>query len=522
MKTKIVFSALFLIICLIRIGSAQQTTFQKTFGGGANETGNSIQQTADGGFIITGSTESYGLKNGFTDVYLIKTNSGGDTLWTRTFGGPVYDEGCAVRQTNDMGYIVVGNTSSFGNGGYDVYLIRTDMNGEMLWSKTYGGTSDDYGYDVKQTTDGGFILTGKTLNFSAINHDVYLIKTNGDGDLLWTRTFGKDGDDYCYTVQQTKDGGFILGGKRGTTGFYLIKTSSAGDSLWTKALYIGTPSHLHNIYSLQQTSDDGFIIAGTTYDAAVDIFLAKTSVDGTVQWSKTISGGSHDYALSVRQTADGGYIIGGWTMSFPVGSYHSLLVRTNSNGEMIWAKTYLGGGSSPIGYSVQQTADGGFVLLGSTTGFGAGLWDMYLVKTDQNGNSGDCNQGNASAVVASVTTYSRKSLTTVNTGGAITSPATKVSRGGIVTTLCTSVGTNEIRPGNSLVVYPNPFNSEVIIKGTKQDDIIIIYDNNGKVILQTNTLEGETRINTELLTSGFYLLNYISDKKTTNIKLVKL
>jgi len=207
-------------------------------------------------------------------------------------------------------------------------------------------------------------------------------------------------------------------------------------------------------------------------------------------------------------------------MSFPEGSYHSLLVRTNSSGELIWARTYLGGGSSPTGYSVQQTVDGGFILLGSTTGVGAGLWDMYMVKTDENGNSSNCNQGTASAIVTSVTTTSKFS-TTVSTGGTATSPPTKVGWGCIVNTLCSSVGTAEISAANSLVVYPNPFQTELIIKGTKQNGVIIIYDDNGKEIIRTITFDGETRINTESLISGFYMVNYITDKKATNIKLIK-
>jgi len=518
MKTKNFYVILLAMICFIKSASSQQITFQKTYGGGANEIGNSIQQTSDGGFIITGSTESYGHKNGFTDVYLIKTDSKGDTLWTKAFGGSTYDEGNAVRQTSDLGYIIAGSTNSFGNGGYDVYLIRTDMNGNMLWSKTYGGTDNDYGYDVKQTTDGGFIITGKTLNFGAINHDVYVIKTNGDGDLLWTKVFGKEGDDFAYSVQQTSDGGYIIGGNRGTVGFYLVKTTSAGDSLWTKAFYIGNTSHINTIYSVQQTSDDGYVITGNNY--AMDIFLAKISSNGTIQWSKTIGGDAQDYALSVRQTTDGGYIIGGWTMSFPVGSYHSLLVRTNSIGELVWARTYLGGGSSPIGYSVQQTADGGFILLGSTSGVGAGLWDMYMVKMDENGNSGSCNQGSVTPVVTTVTTLSKFS-TAVSSGGTVTTPATKVGKGGIVTTLCSTVGFSERIDNNSLIVYPNPFTDELLIKGTQQEGILILFDRNGKEILRTITFNNETRINTESLISGIYLLNYISERKSSSIKVMK-
>ena len=520
MKTKNLLITLLMMICFIQMTSAQQLTFQKNYGGTANEVGNSVQQTTDGGYIIAGTTESYGVKNGYYDIYLVKTDVNGDTLWTRAFGGAAYDEAYSVRQTSDLGYIVVGHTSSFGNGGFDVYLIRTDMNGNLLWSKTYGGIADDDGYDVKQTTDGGFIITGQTLNFGAINHDVYLIKTDADGNLLWTRTFGGAGDDYGFSVQQTKDGGYIVGGNRGTAGVYLIKTNVAGDTLWTRTTSVyQSPPHINIGYSVQQTSDDGYIIAGITYP--VHVFLIKTNSNGNNQWSKVIGGDAQDYALSVRQTTDGGYIIGGWTMSFPVGSYHSMLIRTDGSGGILWTRTYSGGGSSPVGYSVQQTSDGGFIFLGSTSQFGAGLWDMYLVKTDENGNSGSCNQGSPSAITSTYATVS-KPTTTIGTGGTSTTPVTKIGHGAIVTTLCTTVGIYDIITNNSLVVYPNPFTDEVIIKGTKQNGLVILIDENGKEIMRKSAFDEETRLNTHLLSSGYYLLNYIFERKSTVIKLVKL
>ncbi len=519
MKTKRFCGSYFLMLLSIGIITGQQPVFQKTYGGAANETGNSIYQTTDGGYIITGSTESYGFKNGFTDVYLIKTNSAGDTLWTKTFGGALYDDGYAVRQTSDLGYIVVGNTSSFGNGGFDIYMIRTDVNGKILWSKTIGGTSNDYGFDVKQTSDGGFIVAGRTLNFGAINHDVYVVKTDGSGNFVWGKSYGREGDDYGYSVQQTKDGGYIIGGNRGTVGFYLIKTGETGDSTWTKNFYIGSTSHINTIYSVQQTTDNGYIVAGLDY--AMDIFLAKTSSSGIIQWAKTYKGSSHDYALSVHQTSDGGYIIGGWTMSFPVGSYHSLLMKTNSTGELSWAKTYHGGGSSPVGYSVQQASDGGYIFLGSTTAAGAGLWDMYIVKTDENGNSNDCNQATVNPTVEPVTITVSKPVTNIGSGGVASSPDTKTGWGSTVKTLCSGVGISEESEDISLKVFPNPFTNTLLIKGTLGNGEINIYDISGKIKLRRYATDGETKISTNSLVPGLYFLNYIENDKSTIIKLIK-
>ena len=152
--------------------------FVKTFGGYRSEIGHSIQQTTDGGYIITGSTQSFG--NG--DVWLIKTNSNGNEEWNQTFGGSSYDDGSSVQQTTDGGFIITGGTYSFGNGGSDVWLIKTDSNGNEEWNQTFGGSSDDDGYSVQQTSDGGYIITGYTTSFGNGAKDVWLIKTDSEGN----------------------------------------------------------------------------------------------------------------------------------------------------------------------------------------------------------------------------------------------------------------------------------------------------------------------------------------------------
>ena len=204
----------------------------KTFGGTETDAGNSVQQTTDGGYIVTGTT-SFGV---FCDVYLIKTDGNGDSLWTKTFGGTHHDKGHSVQQTTDGGYIITGETWWSSSNGYrDVYLIKTDGNGDSLWTKIFGGTGIDVGNSVQQTTDGGYIITGETESFGNGGQDVYLIKTDGNGDSLWTKTFGGTSNDYAYSVQQTTDGGYIITGRTNSFGngggadVYLIKTDSNGN-----------------------------------------------------------------------------------------------------------------------------------------------------------------------------------------------------------------------------------------------------------------------------------------------------
>jgi len=364
------------------IADPGDTLWTRTYGGSDYEQGLSVQQTTDGGYIIVGETNSFGA--GSNDVYLVKTDANGDTLWTRTHGGGRTDSGQSVQQTTDGGYIIVGETNSFGAGGYDFYLVKTDANGDTLWTRTHGGTDYDYGQSVQQTTDGGYIIAGYTKSFGAGSNDVYLVKTDANGDTLWTRTYGGSADEYARCVQQTQDGGYIVTGHTksfgaGLNDFYLVKTDANGDTLWTRT-YGGGDSD--NGQSVQQTTDGGYIIAGYTdsFGAGLkDFYLVKTDANGDTLWTRTYGDSLGEYGQSVQQTTDGGYILTGRTMSFGAGSNDVYLVKTDANGDTLWTRTY-GGSDYEQGQSVQQTTDGGYILTGRTMSFGAGETDFWLLK----------------------------------------------------------------------------------------------------------------------------------------------
>jgi len=224
-------------IWLVKTNASGDSLWTKTYGGPRAEEGWSVQQTSDGGYIIAGQSYSFGPGTPtYPNVYLIKTNASGDTLWTKTFGGARSDYGRSVRQTQDGGYLLAGSTASFGAGGYDVYLIKTNPSGDTLWARTYGGSSEDRCGDfasAQPTSDGGYIVTGLTFSFGAGDRDAYLIKTNANGGVLWTKTFGSTAGDEGNSVIQTSDGGYLIVGptfRTGTEDVYIIKTDANGNS----------------------------------------------------------------------------------------------------------------------------------------------------------------------------------------------------------------------------------------------------------------------------------------------------
>ena len=304
-------------------------TWTKTFGGNFNDKGSSVQQTTDSGYIITGT---YRSSVNQSDLFLIKTEKNGDTLWTKRFGNE-FSFGKSVKQTIDGGYIITGRTECC-----YVYLIKTDENGNELWNQNFGqiniGNGDE---SVEQTIDLGYIITGSIESFGNGGNDVYLIKTDENGDSLWTKTFGGTEDDYGTSVQQTIDGGYIITGSiesfgNGGNDVYLIKTDENGDSLWTKT-FGGTEDDYGT--SVQQTNDGGYIISGITFTPGIGsrIYLLKTNENGIELWNKTIGQSGYDYSYSVQQTIDGGYIIIGETYS-GIGNQDVYLIKTDENGDV--------------------------------------------------------------------------------------------------------------------------------------------------------------------------------------------
>jgi hypothetical protein len=397
-------------------------TFMKTYGGTGSDIGNAVQQTFDDGYIILGTknTGTFSAK-----VYLIKVNIFGDTLWTKTYGGTSYDYGYSVARTLDSGFIISGMSYSFGLGADDVYILKVDSLGNLQWTKTIGGMAPDWGNYVQQTTDSGYIVAGRTFSINNPNGEAYLIKIDILGNILWSKSYDATivGNTRGYSAFQTNDGGFIITGEGGysNTGSYdvfLLKTDESGNPIWEKT-YGGINGDLGN--SVKQTNDGGFIIVGFTGSFGVgnkNIYLIKTDVSGDTLWTKAISVTGFDEGNSVAQTNDGGYIIA---------STQNILVKTDSAGNIMWAKM-LGAavGSFGSNYSVEQTPDNGFIVVGNTGNFGAGSFDVFLTKTDSSGNS-TCNIKTFAAIASSTTTQVINQNVMVHSGGTVNNTNTIVS-----------------------------------------------------------------------------------------------
>jgi len=364
-------------VTLIESGSQEQK-INHTFGGALEDSAKSLKITSDKGYIMTGKTKSYG--SGDFDVWLLKTDPNGIEQWNTTIGGKNADQGYSVEQTSDGGYIIVGDTKSYGYGTLgteDIWLIKTDENGIEQWNRTFGGGINDFGYSVLQTSDGGYILIGSTKSVVTYEFDIWVIKTNDTGIEEWNKTYGGNQNDYGYEIITTSYGGYALLGYFASSKIWLIKINETGAEQWNTTYEVGSAVLAGE--DVKQTSDGGYVITGGMSDKGnINIFLIKTNQTGVKQWERSYGGVDIEYCYSVLQTYDGGYALIGFTKSFGSGDYDIWLVKTTETGIEQWNWTF-GGALMDIGESLYITPDWDFIIAGYTSSFGAGNKDVWLV-----------------------------------------------------------------------------------------------------------------------------------------------
>ena len=392
--------------CLIRAihMNTPGIEWEKNYGGSNGDEAYSIQQTTDGGYIIAGNKFS---KDGVVkenvwslDYWILKLRSDGSLEWEKIFGGSKHDEAYSIQQTTDGGYIVSGySESSDGDisspkGGEDYWILKLGEEGDLEWEKSYGGSGNEHATSIQQTTDGGYIVAGYTDSFDGdVNekigyYDYWILKLSSDGALEWEKCYGGTEDDRAKSIQQTTDGGCIIAGysassdgdvseNQGYADFWIIKIMSNGSLEWEQS-YGGSDSD--HATSIQQTKDGGYIVAGVSNSDDGDVsknqgdgdyWILKLRSDGSLEWEKSYGGSDSDHAYSIQQTKDDGYIISGESfsddgdLSGNKGGYDYWILKLSSVGFLEWEQNF-GGSDWEGANSIQQTDDGGYIVAGYT------------------------------------------------------------------------------------------------------------------------------------------------------------
>ncbi|MFH1196335.1 MAG: DJ-1/PfpI family protein [bacterium] len=359
----------------------------KTYGGTFSDGGRAVCETEDGGFVIAGYTLSQG--QGYADVLIIKTDADGNQLWTKTFGGAGSDYANSITECDDGGFVVAGFTTSFGAGDDDVYLIKTDANGNEIWQKYYGGTGSEQANKIIETSTGNYLIAGFTESFGKGQDDVYIIYTDSNGDTLWTKTKGDDKSQFAKDIIETNDGNFLIVGSTGVFNsqgwgnrdVYLFEMDDAGNCNFTKNY--GESSYQNWGNSICPADEGNYMIVGDadiTSQNLYDVYVMKTTPNETMKWNKRFGEGTfYDYGASVLKRDDDNYIVCGTTKSASTNN-NIYVLGINGSGNVI-KKQIIKDSKSEWASEGILTKDKKFVVItGHTNSIGAGAFDVLFIK----------------------------------------------------------------------------------------------------------------------------------------------
>jgi uncharacterized delta-60 repeat protein len=357
--------------------------WQKPFGGSEDDIAYAVTATNDGGCAVAGQTRSMG--KGKTDVLIVKLNKDGTIQWKKVFGKERKDSAEAIVETSD-GFIVAAGTSKSYNesGNYDIYVVKLDQSGKTIWQKTFGGKGKDYARAMVKTDDGGVVIAGTTKSYGKGSYDFYVTRLNSKGDKVWSNTYGGDKLDSAYGIDATKDGGFIIVGSTesygaGNSDFYIVKIDANGKEQWTQVYGEKKADALYAVKEL----DDGYVFAGETRSYGSqkrDLNIMKTDKNGKILFHKLFGLKNHEYARGVELTDDSNILVAGVTKSMGNGRADFYLLKLDKkSGKLIWANVY-GGKKNDIVRGMAKVKDGGFVVVGESESFGEGGFDFYMLK----------------------------------------------------------------------------------------------------------------------------------------------
>lgn len=486
MKTLICFCILWLSFKEVSMAQAPRK-FNFHFGGNGYDAGYDVKQTLDNGYIITGSTSSFGQGN--TDMYLIKLDSVGHKKFETSFGSYNNEIGKSVVQLLDSSYVVVGYTNSTGFGGYDVFLVKADKYGNLLWQKTIGGSDWDFAYSLNSTSDGGFIIAGTTYSYGYGNADGYVVKTDANGNIAWTQIYGGVNDDEFKSVVQTNDGGYALTGYTKSYNdvdsgdVWVFKLDALGDSIWSKSYGLGKEDFGNKIILL--ANSDVLIAGGTkSYSPGMvkeTLLLQYNTMNGNLNYSYNDPGTNDEYYNSIVEGLNGSFVGCGKTKN-PVLGYQALIDVYGIGYTYINFYAFALGSNDEL-FSVARTKDKGFVCVGSTDGNFPTLQDVLFLKIDSLGAYGT-------------------NVTSLNT----------------------------LSYSNSKIeVFPNPANDVLNLKiskavSTDNDLNYNLIDVNGRIVLHERITNNEQNVSLLKIMPGLYFLQLfdgINLIQTSKISVVK-
>lgn len=374
---------LFIIIPLLSHAQKDTIAHLYTFGSVANDLAEDIAATSDGGLILVGSTASSG--DGNTDIYLLKIDSTCNKEWSWALGGLNNDWGYSVIETYDKGFLIAASTNSYGNGGYDAMLLKRDSFGNFEWQKTYGGVDWDFAFDVVQTFDSGFVFCGETYNNTSGFSDVFVVKTNVLGDTMWTKTVGGSMEDRANAVIQTSDSNIVVVGYKNTvsdsTQAYLLKFNRDGDLLWDSTYGW---SNYEIAKDVVEALDGNYVLAGTTTTTGLDkdYYVVKTTTNGAKIWEQVYAGVKDEESNAIAQIDNGDFWVVGYTEANGGGKRDAKMFRINPGGWWAGQNSTFGSLENEDATGFAYGLNGAMYLSGYSDSYGEGLKDLMVIRVD--------------------------------------------------------------------------------------------------------------------------------------------
>lgn len=529
---------LVIMITLPVTATRAQNPFLRIIGGSRSEYQHGMIRSHDGGLIMAGSTESYGQGNfGLTDDYVVKTDSQGNVIWSRSFNLQAYDDIYWIEPVNDSGYVICGIASD-NNSSIGLLVARISENGEILWQKILAEDEAGIGYCIRQTSDGGFIIAGEIIVQD--NLDFLLIKTDCDGNIQWSKQLGSSDPDIPNFVMQTHDGGYFVCGvtrqNSATIPVYAVKTDSLGDVEWQKTYLTSPPFSRATATRAIATKDGGYLIGGSCTHGELfsDIMLLRIDSNGSVEWTTAYGGNDNEYCEDMIQDGDGNLVICGSTASFANSGYaDALVMRMDSSGVLLKASVFGKAIADDDFASVVPLADGSYLLSGTTSSYESlAMSDWMLMHVDHNLKGPVCDTVEPNMMQLFFSLFENTDVEETDVTIAVSDVTASIDSGATDSLICdfATVGDPPQIAEEEFSIFPNPSDADFYIRFNLVNDsstpTIIRIVNEKSQVAATIDLKNAPRQTEMKITipvsvpAGVYLVQAISKDKIITRKLI--